>query len=113
MPDKIIDFDAWRAERREKAGETEAKPVLFRIGGKTYPLPAEPPATIVLDVIRLKRAEGSDASVPLAALERIGESMFGRETFRVILEENEIGAAGDGRPDPPGLWGLARSPHHG
>lgn len=89
---KVIDFDAWRAERLANEGEPQP-PVMFRIGKRNYPLPAEPPATIALDVIRLKEAKGDDASVPISSLAKIGAAMFGEDIFRDILEVNHIGAA--------------------
>lgn len=92
MTNKVIDFDRWRAERAQKEEPTEGP--MFRIGGKEYPLPVEPPATIALDVIRLKETmEDADASVPLEALARIGATLFGRDAFRQLLDENNVGAA--------------------
>src|SRR5688500_5628357 len=92
MTTKVIDFDRWRAERAQK--EEPADGPVFRIGGEEYPMPVEPPATIALDVIRLKETmKDGDASVPLDALARIGSTLFGRETFRDILEKNDVGAA--------------------
>lgn len=105
MTSKVIDFDAWRRERDARDGDVEAP--VFRIGGEEYPLPAEPPATIALDVIRLKETlKDADASVPLSAFVRIGNAMFGRETFRDILDTNGIGAAemGDLILQAMGAW---------
>jgi hypothetical protein len=93
MTGKVIDFDRWRAERDLAAGAEQDTPV-FRIGGKEYPLPIEPPATIALDVIRLKETmKDADAAVPLTAFIKIGNAMFGEAVFRTILEENHVGAA--------------------
>lgn len=107
MAGKVIDFDRWRAERAVKEGE-EQGPV-FRIGGKEYPLPPEPPATVAVDVIRLKETlKDGDASVPLSAFVRIGTAMFGRDAFRTMLEENNVGAAelGDLILQAFGAWNV-------
>lgn len=89
---KVIDFDAWRREREAREGDIEVP--VFRIGGEEYALPPEPPATIALDVIRLKETlKDADASVPLGAFVKIGDAMFGRDTFRELLEKNNVGAA--------------------
>lgn len=89
---KVIDFDAYRKEREARLGEAEA--VVFRIGGRDYPLPPEPPAAIALDVIRLKAdMKDATADVPLAALAKIGGAMFGDDAFREMLVENNVGAA--------------------
>lgn len=94
MSSKVVDFDRWRAERAQKAGEEDAEGPVFKIGGKEYQLPVEPPATVALDVIRLKETmKDADAAVPLEALSRIGASLFGADTFRAILDENHVGAA--------------------
>lgn len=93
MPNaKVIDFDAWRAERLAREGADEREPVVFRIGGKEYPMPPEPPAAIVLDVVRLKEAIGEDAEVSVEALMGIGTGIFGREAWDEMLRENRLGA---------------------
>lgn len=93
MTGKVIDFDRWRAEHAQASGNGEKAPV-FRIGGKDYPMPSEPPATIAVDVIRLKRdLKDGDASVPIEAFVKIGEGIFGRDVFREMCEVNRIGAA--------------------
>jgi len=89
---KVIDFDAWRAERQAREGEDTRPPIMFRIGGKEYPLPPEPPASIVLDVVRLKEALGVDAEVSVESLTAIGDALFGRDNFREILQVNRIPA---------------------
>lgn len=106
MANKVIDFDAWRRERDILAGEVELP--MFRIGGKEYAMPAEPPATIALDVIRLRDTlkDGGDAAVPLGAFVKIGNAMFGEDVFREILEDNGVGAAemGDLVLQAMGAW---------
>lgn len=89
---RVIDFDAWRAERLTREGALEPEPVYFRIGGKDYTMPHEPPATIVLDIVRLKESLGSDAEVSVEALMGIGTGIFGRDAWDEILRENRLGA---------------------
>jgi hypothetical protein len=92
----VIDFDAWRAER-VAAESSKAEPVKVKVGGKEYPLPPTLPATVALDVIRYRRAKGDDATVPATMLMNIGESLFGTEAFRKILDENGLDVDGMGQ----------------
>lgn len=89
---KVIDFDAWRAERLAREGTEQPEPVYFRIGGKDYEMPHEPPAAIVLDIVRLKEAMGNDAEVSVEALMGIGTGIFGREAWDEMLRDNRLGA---------------------
>lgn len=89
---KVVDFDAWRAERLAREGADERPPVMFRIGGKEYPMPPEPPASIVLDVVRLKEAIGEDAEVSVEALMAIGDAIFGKDAFGEMLRVNRLHA---------------------
>src|SRR5688500_16514856 len=89
---KVIDFDAWRAERLAREGSKEQTPVKFKIGGKEYDMPPEPPASIVLDVVRLKEAVGEDAEVSVEALMGIGDAIFGKDEFAMMLRVNKLGA---------------------
>jgi len=94
MAGQVIDFDRWRAERAAKEEEAGAEPPVFRIGGKNYPLPIEPPATVAVDVIRLKHdLKNADASVPIEAFVNIGSAIFGKDTFRKMCDTNHIGAS--------------------
>lgn len=93
MAGQVIDFDRWRAEHAQSMGAGEQPPV-FRIGGVNYPMPIEPPATIAVDVIRLKHdLKDGDASVPIEAFVKIGEGIFGADVFREMCVLNSIGAA--------------------
>lgn len=93
MAGKVIDFDAWRRERDAKLGK-DVEPTIFVIGGKEYVMPLEPPATVALDIIRLKETKGDDAMVPFTSINRIGIAMFGsEETWKQILDENNVGAS--------------------
>ncbi len=91
---KVVDFDRWRAERAARQGEEDNAPV-FRIGGKEYPLPVEPPAHLAIDAIRLKHDlnDDAEAAVPIEALARMRAALFGEDTFRELLVEHKIGAA--------------------
>lgn len=111
MTGQVIDFDAFRREKAAQGG-TPA-PILFRVGGKEYPIPSEPPAAVALDIIRMKRtvdqaqaeadaarAAGLPAAetatktgmASLESLMGIGEAIFGLEAFAEILRENRIGS---------------------
>lgn len=89
MTAEVIDFDAWREERKIEATEAPEAPQI-KVGGKTYSLPPTIPATVALDVVRFKRAKGDDATVPANMLINIGESLFGEEEFQAILKENKL-----------------------
>jgi hypothetical protein len=85
--DQVIDFDAWRDERKVDPN-TEGPKV--KVGGKTYVLPPTIPASVALDVVRFKRAKGDDATVPANMLLNVGESLFGDEAFAEILSDNKL-----------------------
>ena len=81
---KVIDFDAFRAEQK-------ADPIVLKLGGNSYTLPASLPATMALDIIR---KNGEDASVELGAADLVpmGEAIFGGpEQFKHILDDNGVG----------------------
>lgn len=86
---QVIDFDAWREERKAAANGEGAGPTI-KVGGKEYRLPPTIPAAVALDVVRFKRAKGDDATVPANMLINIGESLFGEEDFRSILADNQL-----------------------
>jgi hypothetical protein len=60
------------------------------VGGKDYPLPAELPAVIAIDTVRLKKSIGVDPDVPPEALGQIGNALFGAANFREIVTENHF-----------------------
>lgn len=76
---RLIDFDAARAERRRE-------PVTLRIGGRDYVLSAGLPASVALDMIRLKAHEDPDATIPYTELESIGQRLFGSDNWAAILD---------------------------
>lgn len=80
---KLIDFDAFRAERVQD-------PVRLKIGGKTYDLPPSMPASIAVDLIHIKTTLTDDADVPVEMLDNVGRSIFGADTWRAVLEEHRI-----------------------
>lgn len=86
--DQMIDFDAFIKEQREAK---PAAPVIFRIGGKDYPLPSSLPATVALDIVRAKKNLDAKENVDPEVLIEIGDAFFGKENFRTILTENQIG----------------------
>jgi len=92
MATRVVDFDAFRRARDANAGEVE--PVVFRLGGTDYHLPPEPPATVVLDALRLEETlKDRSRIVPLKALRDMGYALFGEKQFRKMLEDNGVGAA--------------------
>ena len=85
----MLDFDAFLAE--ERSHREGIAPITMKIGGKEYLLPQELPAIIALDIIRLKKSLGDDLDAPPEALASIGDALFGRDVFRQILVENQLG----------------------
>lgn len=85
-PDKLIDFDAFRAEQGEV-------PIKFRIGGAEYDLPPALPASIAVDVIRMKQTMSDDEEVDVEDLMRFCEAVFGSELWREILDKHRISLA--------------------
>jgi hypothetical protein len=80
---KHIDFDAFRAEQEEV-------PVTFTIGGMTYDLPPSLPASIAVDVIRMKSEEGDEAQIPEAQLFEFCASVFGSELWKTIIDRHRV-----------------------
>ncbi len=80
---KVIDFDAFRAEQN-------AEPLILKIGGHEYELPASIPATLALDIIR-RNPDESNVEIEANELATMGDKVFGgREAFNRILDENGI-----------------------
>lgn len=80
---KLIDFDAFRAERNED-------PVILKLGGKTYNLPPSMPASIAVDLIYIKATLGEENDVPLDMLDKVGRSIFGGDLWESVLNEHRI-----------------------
>lgn len=78
-PTRVLDFDAARAERKRE-------PLTLKIGGQEYVLSAGLPASIALDMIRLKANEGDNFVIPYGELDSIGQRLFGSETWASILD---------------------------
>ena len=78
-PTRVLDFDAARAERKRE-------PLTLKIGGQAYTLSAGLPASIALDMIRLKANEGENFVIPYEELDSIGQRLFGSETWKAILD---------------------------
>lgn len=80
---KVIDFDAFRAERKRE-------PVVLRIGGVDYILASSMPASVAVDVIRLRRDIGEDEDVPLEVLDEMGRAVFGETVWRDLLADHRL-----------------------
>lgn len=72
-----IDFDAFRAER-------SAEPIVLRLGGEDYELPPALPASIALDLIRLRKEKGDTAEVPPDEIERFARLILGAKGEEII-----------------------------
>jgi hypothetical protein len=59
MAKRLIDFDAARAERVQE-------PLYLRAFGQEFELPAEMPAALALDIIRLQTERGDESEISLA-----------------------------------------------
>lgn len=79
---KVIDFDAFRSEQT-------GKPVELVVGGVTYYLPPDLPATVAVDVIRMQRDQGTDGDVSAETLLSLGEGLFG-DQFDTIIREHRL-----------------------
>lgn len=80
---RTIDFDAARAERQRE-------PVRLRIGGEWYDLGAGLPASIALDLIRFKAAEGEGFEIPEGELDGMGRRLFGADNWVAILDRGRL-----------------------
>lgn len=83
MPARLIDFDAFRAERN-------ADPVVFRIGGKEYNLASAIPASVALEAVELKALQDDGAEVPMDVIQKTGRALFGADTWSELLVEHRI-----------------------
>lgn len=81
---RTIDFDAFRAERAKD-------PILLTIGGKQYELPPSMPASLALDVMKMRETLGGDAEPSIDDLLKFGGALFGgRDKFQTVLEESGL-----------------------
>lgn len=81
---RTVDFDAFRAEQ---AGE----PLVLRLGGREWHLPAALPAALALDIARLQATRGPDGVFSETDVERLGAGLFGGvEHFHEILREGGV-----------------------
>ena len=79
-----IDFDAFRGERRKE-------PHILKVGGKSFELPAELPASLAMDIARLEAERGSSADFRPEDILLLGADLFGStDRFREILREGQI-----------------------
>lgn len=105
---KVIDFDAFRAEQRYD-------PIVLRIAGQDFELPAFVPASAAMDLVRLREEVGDQAEIPADRLMHIAiELLGGKERFEHLTRSASIGldelpalvrmvmdAYQDRLPDPP------------
>lgn len=82
-PARIIDFDAFRAEQNKE-------PVILKIGGKSYNLPSDLPATVALDLIRARKEHGDNEDMPPDFLASIGQAIFGPDQFTQIMVDHGV-----------------------
>ena len=80
---KLIDFDAYRAEQ-------EQVPVKFRIGGVIYDLPPALPASVAVDVIRMKQTMGDDEEIEASKLVGFCVAVFGSDLWATILDQHRL-----------------------
>lgn len=80
---RVIDFDAFRAERKEE-------PVTLRIGGEVFELASSLPASVAVDLIRLKKDMNEADEVPVETLDMVGNAVFGTEVWRVLLAKHRV-----------------------
>ena len=81
---KTVDFDAFRHEQA-------AEPLELTIGGKVYQLPSALPATLALDIVRLREEMGDEGNMDPAKLMEFGAGLFGSaETFADVLRDAHV-----------------------
>lgn len=83
MTKRVIDFDKFRAESKDE-------PVDFIIGGKTYALPSSLPASMAVDVLRMKADMDDEDEVPAEQMDLFGRSLFGPTMWEALLREHRI-----------------------
>lgn len=89
MTARVIDFDAFLAERKAQEGDTAEAPRV-KVGGKEYTLPVDLPAIVAVEVLRGMREQGADAEVAATTLEEIGRALFG-DQWGPMLRETQMG----------------------
>lgn len=80
---RTIDFDKFRAEQKDE-------PVEFIIGGKTYYLPSSLPASMAVDIMRIRTNMDDDDDVPEEVMDTFGQSLFGATMWSELLREHRI-----------------------
>lgn len=84
MAPKVVDFNAFRAER-------DLEPIIFKIGDDEYLLAPSLPASIAVDVIALQTVMEEKADVPLDILNSVGVACFGADEFSEVLNKHRVG----------------------
>lgn len=80
--DKLIDFDAFRAEQR-------GEPLKIKIEGETYELAADLPAAVMLDYLRLTE-DGDETVIPTRQLRKVMLHMFGAEVLEALVDKHRL-----------------------
>jgi hypothetical protein len=87
---RLVDFDAFRLER------TKSEPVVVLVGGQEYELPADLPATVALEALRLQEGinDGSvDPGLLVSSTHRIATGLFGEEQLARLLDSSHLSLA--------------------
>lgn len=79
----FIDFDAFRAEQR-------AEPLVVKVGGQDYNLPASPPADVAFDLIRRISDDKTTISIPPKELPALAESLFGKDMYDELVHRHRL-----------------------
>lgn len=90
MPERFIDFDAARAER-------EREPLVLKAFGRKFNLPAEMPASLYLDLIRLEEEKGSTDDLTLRDSLRLMRHVLPTTVLEELLEHDDLSLDDFGR----------------
>ncbi len=76
--------------------EVKKEPIVIKVFGEYYNLPAEMPASIMLETAKLQKSLEEDEQVPVDKTFEIAESYFGKEQFEKLIKTgisvNQLGA---------------------
>lgn len=78
-----IDFDAFRAEQNQEK-------INLRIGGVDYPLPPSMPASLAVDLIRMRTELADEDDVPVERLDDVGRAIFGEPLWHELLATHRV-----------------------
>jgi hypothetical protein len=83
MPERFIDFDAARAERNDE-------PMRLRAYGQDFDLPAQLPAALFLDVVRMSAERGDDADINGADAVRLLSRILPKDVLQSLLDRDDF-----------------------